>query len=297
MSTEFRKRAVEFWQDALYWQARSCPILGKTFKPLAMQLGWRCSAKVRDATRRNARRIFGPDVTMAQIHRYTVGLLSTFFDFINDVGGCVDMSDDELRAQVEFVAGDEHYKEARAAGKGAIVATAHMGSFEAAAAALLPREKKLHIVFKRDTNRFEQLRSSLRQRMGVIEAPVDDGWGMWLRLREALQRDEIVMLQADRCMPGQKGQSVPFLHGHLEVPTGPIKLALASGAPIVPTFALRTPANKIRIHVEPAIWVSDSDQSPHPALLKLTSILEKYVAAHPQQWLVLHRAFVEDQVA
>jgi lauroyl/myristoyl acyltransferase len=297
MSTNIRKRAIEFWQDALYWQARSCPILGRTFKPLVMQLGWRCSAKVRDATRLNARRIFGPDVTMAQIHRYTGGLLSTFYDFVNDVGRCVDMSDDELRGQIESIEGTEHYDEARAAGKGAIIATAHMGSFEVAAAALLEREKKLHVVFKRDTNRFEQLRSSLRQRMGIAESPVDDGWGMWLRLRDALQRNEIVMLQSDRCMPGQKGQSVPFLHGHLEVPTGPIKLALASGAPIIPTVALRMPGNKVRIHTEPAIWVRDSDESPHPALLKLTSILEKYVSAHPQQWLVLHRAFVEDQVA
>jgi hypothetical protein len=51
---------------------------------------------------------------------------------------------------------------------------------------------------------------------------------------------------------------VAFLHGHLLLPTGPIKLAIASGAPIIPVFAVRTPEHKIRIHVEPAVIVSDN---------------------------------------
>jgi KDO2-lipid IV(A) lauroyltransferase len=296
-AASLRQRAIAFWQDALFWQARSAPILGTVLKPLAMQMGWRCSSMVRDATAANARRIFGPDISVGQTQRYARGVLSTFFDFVCDVGRSAQMNDAELRGQIASIEGAAAYEAARAAKKGAIIATAHMGSFEAAAAALLAREKKIHVVFKRDPSRFEQVRSELRRRLGVMEAPVDDGWSIWLRLREALARDEIVMLQADRVMPGQKGKSVPFLHGHVEVPTGPIKLALASGAPIIPAFGLRTRDGRVRIHIEPAIWVEGSDESPHPALLKLASILEKYVASHPQQWLVLHRAFCEDRVA
>jgi KDO2-lipid IV(A) lauroyltransferase len=297
MSDSLRQRAIAFWLDALFWQARSAPRVGMVLKPLAMQLGWRCSSAVREATRANARRIFGPAVTMGQVHRYTGGVLSSFFDFVCDVGRCARMSDDELRRQIASIEGHNNYEAARAARRGAIIATAHMGSFEAAAAALAQRESKIHVVFKRDPSRFEQVRSALRRRLGIIEAPVDDGLSIWLRLREALGRDEIVMLQADRIMPGQKGITLPFLHGHMELPTGPIKLALASGAPILPVFALRQPDGRVRIQVETAITVEASDESPHPALLKLASILEKYVAAYPQQWLVLHRAFREDHVA
>jgi KDO2-lipid IV(A) lauroyltransferase len=175
--------------------------------------------------------------------------------------------------------------------RGAIIATAHLGSFEAGAAAIVDRERAVHVVFKRDETRFEKVRTTLRRKLGVAEAPVDEGWPLWLRLREALQRDEVVMVQADRVMPGQKGFSVPFLHGRLLLPTGPVKLAIASGAPIVPVFAVRTAEHRIRIHVEPAIIVGD-DQ--HASLLKLAGVLERYVRAYPEQWLLFHNAFCED---
>ena len=123
----------------------------------------------------------------------------------------------------------------------------------------------MHVVFKRDDmSRFEQVRSALRKRLGVIEAPIDDGWTVWLRLRDALMRNEVVMLQADRVMPGQKGCPLPFLHGHVELPTGPIKLALASGAPVVPIFALRTRSGRMQINIEPPIFVEPSDERDSP---------------------------------
>ena len=132
-SAAMRRRAAAFWLNALFWQARHAPIIGRVLKPLAMHVTYRCSRIVRDATRVNARRIFGPSVSVGQIERYAKGVFSNFFDFICDVGRCVDMSDQELRAQIASVEGDELYRAARAAGKGAIIVTAHMGSFEAAA--------------------------------------------------------------------------------------------------------------------------------------------------------------------
>jgi len=149
-------------------------------------------------------------------------------------------------------------------------------------------------VFKRDPSRFEQVRSALRRRLGILEAPVDEGWGLWVRLRDALRRDEVVMVQADRVMPGQKGLKVPFLHGHVMLPSGPVKLALASGAPIVPIFSLRGSRGRLRIRIEEPILAGPSDASPHPALLRLAGVLEKYVRAYPEQWLMFQNAFCED---
>jgi KDO2-lipid IV(A) lauroyltransferase len=290
-----RRAAADFWLNALFWQARNAPIIGKLLKPLAVQTTWKCSHLVRESTALNARRIFGPDTTDAQVRVYAKSVISSFFDFVCDVGRCVGLSDEQLVGQIESVRGEEAYVAARAAKKGAIIATAHMGSFEAAAAGLLRREKRIHVVFKRDQhNLFETVRSDLRRRLGVIEAPVDDGLSVWFHLREALQRDEVVMLQADRTMPGQKGTSVPFLHGHMTLPTGPIKLALASGAPVIPIFALRTPSGRVSINIEPAIEVEHSGERIHPALFQLARILESYVRDHPEQWLTLHRAFSED---
>ena len=289
-----RRFAAWFWLTILFWQAAHAPWIGRTLKPIALWFAFKNSRVLRSLSATNARRIFGPNVSAETIDRYGRGVIDHFFEFIGDIARSLRMTREQLRDQVEEIIGHEFYLAAREPRKGAIIATAHMGSFEAGAAALRDHESAIHVVFKRDQTRFEQVRSTLRQKLGVIEAPIDDGLTLWLRLREALERNEVVMMQADRVMPGQKGLKMPFLHGHLMLPTGPLKLALASGAPIIPIFALRAPSGKIRIHVEPAIWPVDSSESPHPALAQFATVLEKYVRAYPDQWLLFHPAFCED---
>ena len=78
---------------------------------------------------------------------------------------------------------------------------------------------------------------------------------MWVRLREALRADQVVVIQGDRVLPGQKGQPIPFLDGDMEFPALPVTLAMLSGAPILPIFSLRTEANRIRLLIEEPIYV------------------------------------------
>ena len=294
--TNVRRAAAAFWLDALFRLAGGAPGLTRGLRPLVARGAYRCSPAIRNAIAGNARRIFGPEVSPQEIQAFGRGVVENFFDFVCDIGLSLRLTKQQLSGRIESIVGHEHYLAARAARRGAIIATAHMGSFEAGAAALLKHERAMHVVFKRDRSRFEQVRSALRAKLGVIEAPIDDGWGVWMRLRDALARDEVVMIQADRVMPGQKGCRVPFLHGHLLLPTGAVKLSLASGgAPIVPVFALRTEDGRIRIHVEPAIAVEPSGEFPHPALLQFGRILEQYVRAYPRQWLLLHRAFCDEE--
>jgi KDO2-lipid IV(A) lauroyltransferase len=201
------------------------------------------------------------------------------------------MSREQLAERIESVEGKEKYAAARAAGRGAILLTAHIGSFEVGMAALLELEKTIHVVFKRDVGRFEQTRQALRTRLGVVEEAVDDGWGMWLRLREALRADEVVAIHGFRVMPWQKGHRMEFLGGQLLLPSGPAKLALASGAPIIPVFSLRSLSGRVKLFIEdPIIVDGDLDEG----MSRIAKILERYVSAHPEQWLMLHPAFCED---
>jgi lauroyl/myristoyl acyltransferase len=287
-------RAVfaEFWLDLLFRVAGRAPGVTRATRPLFVRSAYRFSRAIQAATTANARRIFGPDVATDRVAAYGRGVVENFYDFVCDVGQSLHLTREQLLARIDSVEGHDHYEAARALKKGAIIATAHMGSFEAGAAAIVDRERAVHVVFKRDETRFEHVRTTLRAKLGVTEAPVDEGWPLWLRLREALMHDEVVMVQADRVMPGQKGSRVPFLHGHLLLPTGPVKLAIASGAPIVPVFAIRTADHRIRIHVEPAIVVADD---PHASLLRIAAVLERYVRTYPEQWLLFHRAFCEDE--
>jgi KDO2-lipid IV(A) lauroyltransferase len=288
-----RQRAANFWLDLLF-RCAGRPTITRLMKPLVVSLGFSCSKKLQAATAFNAQRIFSPGLTPAQCRAFGRRVLGNFYDFVCDVGLSQRLSMSRLLSRIESVQGHPNYAAARAMKKGAIIATAHMGSFEIGAAALLQHDQRIHVVFKRDPSRFEQVRSALRQKLGILEAPVDEGLGLWVRLRDVLMRDEVVMVQSDRVMPGQKGATVPFLHGQVMLPTGPVKLALASGAPIVPVFAVRVPDGRIRICVEEAIIVEPSEQSPHPAMLKLAAVIERYVRQYPDQWLMFDRAFRDE---
>lgn len=299
VGTRFRTLCAEFWLNYFFWFAGHAPRYCAWSKWLHLGFALRHSRVINESTRLNALRIFGPGATPERCRQFTRDVVSNFFDFVYDVGRTRRMSRQQIMTLVESIEGHERYTRVRSLGKGAIVVTAHMGSFEAGMAALLEHESKpIHVVFKRDErSRFEQIRRSMRERLGIQEAAIDEGWTIWMRLRDALAADHVVNLQGDRVMPGQKGQAVKFLHGHLLLPTGPIKLALASGAPLVPIFSIRTPDGRVRIQIEEPIWVDPAAaelDGVHPALPQFAAILERYVKAYPEQWLLLQPAFVED---
>jgi len=292
--SRIRQFAANFWLNFLFWHTKHAPVLARRVKWFFLWFALENSKVIQRGSAINARRIFGPETTDKECRAYMYRVVSNFFDFIYDVGISLRLDRAGLLARIESVDGKPRYDQARKSKNGAIIATAHMGSFEAGAAALSEHEPRMHVVFKRDERgRFEQVRAELRQKLGVIEAPIDEGWTVWMRLRDALLNDEVVMVQIDRVMPGQKGSPVPFLHGHLLMPTGPLKLALATGSPIIPVFTTRTKAGKIRIHIEEPIYVR-SAEDVEPARSALARVLEKYVRAYPEQWLVLQPAFWED---
>jgi KDO2-lipid IV(A) lauroyltransferase len=281
---------ADFWLRSLFFCSERMPWLLRLGRGFFVRLTYLCSPAVREATAANARRILGQGADVAEFGR---GVVGNFFDFVCDVGRSRGMSREALVGRIESVEGRERYLAIRQTGRGAIIVTAHMGSFEVGVAALREEEQQIHVVFKRDTGRFERIRQGLRQRLGVVEQAVDEGWGVWVKLRDALKADEVVAIQGDRVMPGQKGSRVPFLGGHVLLPTGPVKQALASGAPIVPVFSVRTPGGKIKLFIEEPIEVG---QDVDDAMGKLAAVIGRYVSAYPEQWLVLHPAFEEDAV-
>lgn len=287
-----------FWIWNLMWNAEHFPWYARKARPFYLWWAWRTSKSMRQGTLANARWLLGKDSTPQQRIAMGKGVVGNFYDFIFELGRNRKRDWREPLREIEQLVGSEHYYRARALKRGLIVATAHLGSFETGVAALRQREEKIHVVFQRDAiSRFEALRSSQRRRLGVIEAPVDEGWTVWLRLREALKNDEVVLMQADRVMPGQRGVRMPMLGGHVLLPTGPIKLALLTGAPILPVFAVRSGPGLVRLHMEPPLIVEESpdhEGGVHPAMVQLARTIERYISRYPEQWLMVNPVWCED---
>ena len=274
---------IAFWLAVLFRLTDRAPVLVRLGRPLLVRVAWTCSPAVRRATAANAARLS----PAANPRTFGLAVLGHFYDFVADVGR--GHAGGAGAAPPEDVAA---YRIVRSAGRGAVLVTAHTGSFEVGLAALAAEERRIHVVFKRDAvSAFDTLRRRLRDRLGVVETPVDDGSiATWARLREALLRDEVVVVQGDRALPGQKGLAIPVLGGQLTLPTGPFKLALSAGAPVVPIFSVRQPDGRVTIRIRPAITVTDVASSLAQYAAELAAQLEAY----PTQWLVLHPAFDED---
>lgn len=295
----FCRGAVRFWFWLMFFWARRSPVLMKLTRSFFLWTAWHSATVARRGLLLNARHILGPRAGARRCELQARAVLGNFYDMIYEMGRALKLSRADLLAQLARTEGRDHYVAARASGKGAVLVTAHLGSFEIGAAVARELEDRVHVVFQRDGMvDFEWIRSTLRARLGLIEAPVDDGLQTWVRLREALLRNEVVLMQGDRVMPGQKGEKMPFFDGHMLMPAGPVKLALSAGSPIIPVFTVRGADRRIRVCIEPAVIpASDAPGGDvvGPTMRKLAAIIESYVRAHPQQWLAVHRAWCEDQ--
>lgn len=296
-----RVRAAQFWVQTFVGLAQSRPRTMRRLRGFGVGCAWVFSPVMRRATLANAGRILGSGSAMGARRRLARAMIGSFYDFLLDMGRHRNSDVAKMMEEVECVEGNDGYRRARAAGKGAILVTAHIGSFEVGATILKSLEPMVWVVFQRDPMPvFERLRTEMHERAGLMEAPVnpttgEDGWTVWLKLRDALVRDEVVLMQGDRVMPGQRGHRLPFLGGHIVMPPGPVKLALATGSPIIPVCSVRTRDGRVRIILERPIWVEPrGSEGPHPAELELAKVLENWVRQFADQWMMVQPVWCED---
>jgi KDO2-lipid IV(A) lauroyltransferase len=225
-------------------------------------------------------------------------VLLGFYDFVLDLAQLQHCGREEIGARVAEIRGKDRYLASRTSGKGAVIVTGHMGSFEAGLVALSDVEPVIHVVFKRDLFAdFERLRADFRRKLGIREAAIDDGFSSLIQMRDALFRNEVVVLQADRAYPGQRFLDVPVAAGHLRLPVGPVTLARIGECPIIPIFTTRLNEpgrpGKFVVHILEPIDVGAEGEAG--AMARLGQAIESMLRQYPEQWLMLQKAFVEDQ--
>jgi KDO2-lipid IV(A) lauroyltransferase len=277
----------------------SSPFLLRCLRPLSLGCAWHCSQFLRRNLLSNARYLLPETATHRDRTRFARAVIRRHYELLVDFMRMRDWSLEQYQSLVDETGGLDNYERARKGGRGTILVTAHIGSFEVALAALRRIETKVHVVFTRNEHAaFEGYRSRQRERLGVTEAPTNDGMTMWLGLREALADDAVVVIQGDRVMPGQKGVRVPFCGGSLELPTGPVKLAMATGATLVPVFAIYTQSPRLRLQIDPAIDVPDATEqgSLKKAISEIAKRIERVVREQPDQWLAAHSALIGPMV-
>jgi KDO2-lipid IV(A) lauroyltransferase len=93
----------------------------------------------------------------------------------------------------------------------------------------------------------------------------------------------------DRDIEGPKAR-LPFFGEEATIPTGPIELALRTGATVIPSFCIRTEQGGINAYLEEPLEMErtgDMERDIRVNTLRFLARVERRLREHPDQWVVL----------
>ncbi len=233
----------------------------------------------------NLRHVLGPETEHARLEQVARQIFRHQARNYFDLFRVASLSGDEIRDLVT-VHGLDNIGRALEAGKGVIMFTAHFGNLDIAGQMFALEGYPVTIVAEHlQPERLFQYVSSLRASKGLKLIPSDE----FLRpLYRALRNNEIVGLAADRNLTGT-GSLVSFFGAPALLPDGHVRLALRTGAKLLPAFSLRKPDNSYEAVAEPALELEttgDSERDIASAMASLVGVVERYIGKHPEQWVM-----------
>ncbi len=104
-----------------------------------------------------------------------------------------------------------------------------------------------------------------------------------------LENGELLGILADLNAQEHEGVFVNFFGIPASTATSIAKLALKTGAAVIPAFAVwEEEKQKYVVYLEPQIKVKENE-TIETLTQKITTVVEKYVRKYPEQWLWIHK--------
>ena len=110
----------------------------------------------------------------------------------------------------------------------------------------------------------------------------------------ALRCNEIIALVGDRDFSAST-TVFDFFGKPARLPAGPAKLALATGAPILPTFMVRIAGDRFRFIVDDPIFVDPAQDTVETVMHRIVRALERVILQHSEQWFLFHNPWDIEQ--
>jgi KDO2-lipid IV(A) lauroyltransferase len=187
--------------------------------------------------------------------------------------------------------GLEHYQAAQARGRGVLVLTGHLGAWELSSFYHSMMGHPMSIVIRPLDNRpLDGYVSSIRCRHGNRMMPKNDFARGLLR---AMRAGETVGILMDTNMTPPQGLFARFFGVEACTASGLARVALKTGAAVLPGFMLWEPAErKYVLRFGPELQFTrsgDADADTAAATQQCNDVLEAWIRRYPDQWLWIHR--------
>jgi KDO2-lipid IV(A) lauroyltransferase len=213
-------------------------------------------------------------------------LIRVFFEFLriphyleNGLNGLV------------HIEGLEHFKRAKKQGRGILLVTGHLGSFELALAALATTLGPLSVIVKAFPNEVDRFINSIRACAGT---QVISARGTTITILQRLKRNEVVVAVIDQNAKRDKGTFVEFFGRSTCTMTGAALIAMRSKTAVIGVSSWRRLDGTHMIGI-----IGELSSEPAGALARriqhntqvYTHFIEQAIRAHPEQWLWPHKRF------
>jgi predicted LPLAT superfamily acyltransferase len=235
------------------------------------------------ASRAYLRRALAREPRLADLFRHFHSFASTIHDRVFLLNGRFDLFQVEVQGQAVI-------DEVLAAGRGAILMGAHMGSFEAVRA-IGRRQPGLRVAMVMYEENARKLNAALA---AINPAAVQDiiplgQLDSMLRVQDCLDEGMALGLLGDRTLGGDPTVRVPFLGADAEFPVGPMRLAAMLRRPVLFMSGLYLGGNRYAIHFERLADFSDVERAGRDAAIQsavaaYAACLERHCRAAPCNW-------------
>jgi KDO2-lipid IV(A) lauroyltransferase len=182
--------------------------------------------------------------------------------------------------------GLENLESALQRGKGAIVATAHIGNWEAAGIALSLLGFKLHVVAGvQFSNSMSEHVKDIKRKLNINVISPEEGYRTLFR---ALHSNEIVVLLVDGDV-FVNGLPTNFFSKPAKIPSGAATLSLRTGAPVVPGYIKREGPFRFRVRIDVPIYpksTGDKAADVEKLTRQVLDKIESYVEENLDQWCI-----------
>jgi KDO2-lipid IV(A) lauroyltransferase len=187
--------------------------------------------------------------------------------------------------------GLEHYLAARERGNGVLIVTAHLGAWELSSFWHSLMGYPMTMVIRRlDNPRVDALVNGIRCLHGNKVVHKDD---FARGLLSAMRRGETVGILMDTNMTPPQGVFVPFFGVEACTASGLARVALRTGAAVLPGFMVWEPAEGkyvLRFGAEIALeQTGDDERDVVENTARFTAAIEAAIRRSPDQWLWVHR--------
>lgn len=242
--------------------------------------------------RKNLARVV-PQAGPAELDELTRRALRSYARYWQELFRLPAMDHDQIRYKVdEAITGVENIDAALAEGNGAVIVLPHSGNWDAAGLWMVGYAGSFTTVVERlrpDSvyRRFVQFRESL----GFEILPASGGTGSFRLLLQRLRENKVICLVGDRDLTGS-GVPVEFFGERTRMPAGAARLALSTGAALLPVGMWFTDDGwGVRVH--PRIRVTARAEIP-AAVQAMADIFAGDIAVHPTDWHMMQKLWTAD---